>query len=86
MAKQVDGLFAVFNSEMKATIPLPIFLGCHKAIKMQNQARKSIRQQPGHRETKQNKNKLLSYDCWEMRAAEGATRVLLKSLSAQELT
>lgn len=81
MTKQVDGLFAGFNSEMKATIPLPVFLGCHKTIKMQNQAWKSIRQQPGNGETKQNKNKLPSYDCWGTCAAQGATQVLLKSLS-----
>lgn len=51
--KQVDGFFAVLNSEMKAAASVSVFLGCHKATKMENQARKSIRQEARRGETKQ---------------------------------
>lgn len=85
MTKQVDGLFAVFNSEKKAAIPLPMVLCCHKTIRTQNEVQNSIRQQPGYGETKPNKNMSPSSDCWGMCAAEGATRVIVKSVLAPEL-
>lgn len=39
MNKEVDGLFAAVNSETKATIPLPVFLGCQKLSKYRTKLR-----------------------------------------------
>jgi len=62
-----------------------MILSYHQAIKTQNQAQKSIRQQPGYGGIKPNQQKLLSYGLWGMCAAGGATRARPKSRSAPEL-
>lgn len=51
--RQVDGFFAILNSEMKAAASVSVFLGYHKATKMKYKARKSIKQQARRGETKQ---------------------------------
>lgn len=57
---QCVGLFTTLNSEVKTLLGSAI-PACHKAIKMENQARKSIKQQARDTETKQNQ-KMFPFD------------------------